>query len=134
MIARQDGDKQLLNARSASGSWRRKAMSTRPCFKSSANVTENPLDTLIKILGNSSLRMRAARVSQAASCPVRNPMAKVGLAGRAARRLHSGFGLRQRKAGVIKEGALGGREFDAAHAAGEHRPRQLHARDRASGD
>ena len=64
-------------------------MSTLPCFRSSASVTENPLDTLISILGNSSLRMRVARVSQAASCPVRNPTAKVGLVGRAARRAAS---------------------------------------------
>ena len=71
-------------------------MSTLPCFKSSASVTENPLDTLISILGNSSLRMRVARVSQAASCPVRNPMAKVGFirSRGVARRLHRRFGLR----------------------------------------
>ena len=39
----------------------------------------------------------------------------------AARRLHGGFGLRQRQTGVIEEGAAGRRQFDAAHAADEQR-------------
>jgi hypothetical protein len=82
-------------------------------------VTEKPLDTLISILGSSSLRIRVAGASQAASCPVRKPAAKIALAGRAARRLGGGLGLRQRQAGVIKEGAASRRQFDAAHAAGE---------------
>src|SRR5580693_7312314 len=74
-------------------------MSTLPCLRSSASVTEKPLDTLISILGNSSLRIRVAGASHAASCPVRKPTAKIALAGRAARR----------------------RQFDAAHAAHEKR-------------
>ena len=39
----------------------------------------------------------------------------------AARGLGGRFGLRQRQAGVIQKGAAGGRQFDAAHAAGEKR-------------
>ena len=98
-------------------------MSTLPCFRSSASVTEKPLDTLISILGNSSLRIRVAGASQAASCPVRKPTAKIALAGRAARRAAStaASACVNARARVIEKGAAGRRQFDAAHAAGEKR-------------
>ena len=98
-------------------------MSTRPCFRSSASVTEKPLETLISIFGNSSRRIWVAGASQAASCPVRKPRAKIALVGRpvAARRLDGGLGLRQRQPSVIQKGASGRRQLDAAHAADEER-------------
>src|SRR5258708_8113721 len=51
--------------------------------------THRSLETLISILSNSLRRTLVARGSQSISCPVWKPMAKVGLAGCAARRAAS---------------------------------------------
>ena len=75
MIARHDGDQRLLQNQLERQIRVRlvtqegdvdKAMSTLPCFRSSASVTENQLDTRISILGSSSRRIRVADPSQAA--------------------------------------------------------------------
>ena len=64
-------------------------MSTLPCLRSSASVTEKPLDTLISILGNSSLRIRVARGKPCRFLSGQEADGENRLRGRAARRAAS---------------------------------------------
>ena len=98
-------------------------MSTLPCFRSSASVTEKPLDTLISILGNSVAKNpgRGREPGGFLSGEKADGENRLGGTRGAARCLGGRFSLRQRQARVIEKGAAGGRQFDAAHAAGEKR-------------
>src|SRR5947209_5103988 len=111
-----------LNSRSGTGSARRNAMSSFPRRSSSASIVEWSLETLISMLSSSSRRMLVAR--QPLDFLSGEEADRENLPGRlrgAARRFRGSLGLREREPRMIEEGAAGGGQLHAVHAAGQER-------------
>ena len=111
-----------LYSRSGSGSWRRKATSILLCTRSSASVTENPLDTLISMLGSSSAQDagRGREPGGFLSGQESDGENRLGaVAPRGAPPRIAASACANDEPGVVEKGAAGFGQFDASDAADE---------------